>query len=118
MTTTLIRGGAGAGEWQERLCVVEPPHGANTIAAKCGDDSSKVRGEIIGPLLDRSIKGVVVMTTPLHRRRDYHDDVYRSSGMEQRTSAAFSASGKRAKNTPADSTLYPHVYPLKNTNTK
>ena len=34
MTTTLIRGGAGAGKWQERLCVVELPHGASTIAAR------------------------------------------------------------------------------------
>ena len=33
-TTTLIRGGAGAEEWQERLGVVELPHGASTIAAK------------------------------------------------------------------------------------
>lgn len=34
MTTTLIRGGAGAGKWQERLCVGEEPHDASTIAAK------------------------------------------------------------------------------------
>jgi len=34
MTTTLVRGGAGAGEWQERLSVVELPRGASTIAAK------------------------------------------------------------------------------------
>ena len=34
ITTTLIRGGAGAGKWQERLCVLELPHGASTIAAK------------------------------------------------------------------------------------
>lgn len=31
---TLMRGSAGAGVWQERLCVVELPHGARTIAAK------------------------------------------------------------------------------------
>lgn len=46
--TTLIRGGAGAGEWQERLCVVELPPGASTIAAKRGDGPSNVRNEIIG----------------------------------------------------------------------
>lgn len=34
MNTTLIRGAAGGGEWQERLCVVELSHGASTIAAK------------------------------------------------------------------------------------
>lgn len=34
MTTTLIRGGAGTGKWQECLCVVELPHGASTLAAK------------------------------------------------------------------------------------
>jgi len=34
MTTTLIRGGAAAREWQERLSVVEMPHGASTIAEK------------------------------------------------------------------------------------
>lgn len=32
--TTLIRGGADVGKWQERLCVVELPHGASTIAAE------------------------------------------------------------------------------------
>lgn len=34
MTTTLIRGGGGTGEWQERLSVLEVPRGASTIAAK------------------------------------------------------------------------------------
>ncbi|WP_275113124.1 hypothetical protein [Pseudomonas sp. CFBP13528] len=34
MTTTLIRGGAGAGEWQEHLSVVEVLRDASTIAAK------------------------------------------------------------------------------------
>lgn len=34
MNTTLIRGGAGAGEWRERLCVVKLPHGPSIIAAK------------------------------------------------------------------------------------
>lgn len=42
---------------------------------------------------------------------------YRSSGMEQRPSAAFSASVNRAKNTPADSTVYPPAVSLKNSNT-
>ena len=34
MTTTLIRGGAGAGKWQEHHCVGEEPHGASAIATK------------------------------------------------------------------------------------
>lgn len=37
---------------------------------------------------------------------------YRSSGIAQRTSAAFLAGVKRAKNTPAASAVYPLVYPL------
>ena len=39
---------------------------------------------------------------------------YRSSGMEQRISTDFSASVKPAENTPADSTVYPLVYPSEN----
>lgn len=35
----------------------------------------------------------------------------RSSGMEQRTSTTFSACANRVKSDPADSTVYPTLYP-------
>ena len=84
MTTTLIQGGAGAGEWQELLCVVELPHGASNIAAKVWRWLLKSEERDNWATFGLIIKGVVVMTTPLHRRRVYQA-VYRSSGMEQPT---------------------------------
>jgi len=112
MTTTLIRGGAGAGEWQERLFVVELPHGTSTIAAKVWrwpfKSEERDNRTTFGLIHQRSggDDHTFALGADLSRCR------YRSSGMERRTWTAFSASVKRAKNTPADSTVYPLVYPL------
>lgn len=38
---------------------------------------------------------------------------YHSSGAKQRSVTTFTSGLKRAKNTPADCTVYPHVYPFK-----
>lgn len=113
MTTTLVRGGAGGGEWQERLGVLELPHGASTIAEK-----------VWQWLLKSEARDSWVTSGLIHQRSGGDDHAfapaaglsrwrYRSSGMEQRISTAFSASVKRAKNTPADSAVYPPVYPFK-----
>jgi len=89
MTTTLIRGGAGAGKWQERLCVVELPNGASTIAANVWRRLLKSEERD-----NRATYGLI------HQRSGGDDHTfalgaglsrwrYRSSGIEQRTSTAF-----------------------------
>ncbi|WP_159299151.1 hypothetical protein [Pseudomonas chlororaphis] len=83
--------------WQERLSVVKVPRGASTIAAK-------VRRWLL-----KSEERDNRVTFGLIHQRNGHDDHsfapeaglsrwhYRSSGMAQRTSAAFSVIVKRPK---------------------
>jgi hypothetical protein len=113
MSTTLIRGGGGTGEWQERLSVLEVPRGASTIAAK-----------VWRWLLKSEERDNRATYELIHQRSGGDDHTfalgaglsswnYRSSGIVQRTSTAFSAGVDRAKNIPAESAVYPKVYPLK-----
>jgi len=92
--------------------VVELPHGGSTIAAKVWRWLLKSEARD-----SRSTSGLI------HQRSGGDDHAftptaglsrwrYRSSEKEKRFSTAFSASVKRAKNTLADSVVYPLVYPL------
>ena len=67
---------------------------------QCGECSSKVRSEIIGPLLDRTIRGVVVMTLPF-----VGDGATNLDG--------FFIQRETGQNTTAASAVYPKVYPSK-----
>ena len=75
MTTTLIRGSAGAGKWQEGLCVVELPHGASTIAANAWRWPLKSEERDNRATFGLIHQGVVVTTIHLHLWRGYRDAV-------------------------------------------
>jgi len=71
--TTLIRGGAGAGEWQERLIVMEVARGASTIAAEVRRWLIKSEERDNRPILDRLIEGGG--SNAFHQLRAYQNGV-------------------------------------------
>ena len=91
---------------------MEVPHGASSTTAKVWRWPLKSEGRDNRATFGLSHHGsrgddhAFALGAVLSRWR------YRSSGIAQRTSAAFLAGVKRAKNTPAASAVYPLVYPL------